>query len=242
MKSVHTLVVVLFVAAVAHAADDKADTPQSVELSPDEQRLVAAEKEKKLGELTDNLRTAEAKQKSAVKSRNRKEIEKAKDEAAWARKQLNTFKRHTDQEWLALREQRIKADAEAADEMAIRPLVFKGSLLRKNVINLPELWVTMVNQTKVPVEAYTIIAECFNRFDEPVIGISGKKEFVGITQQRINPKEDKTAHWQLSLHGATGYVNVWVSRVKFSDGTEWHQSKEQAIARGKSFRRVDLQQ
>lgn len=222
----------------------RSDVGEGNNLTPDEQRDAELEKRLRLEWLSEDLKTAESNQKAAIRSRNRQAIEKAKDELSSARKSLNTARRLTDTEWLASRRQRLANEANAAQQAkeikSTRPLSFKGAVLRRNVISLPELWVTMVNNTDIHIEAYTITAECFTKFDEPVRAINGSTTFAGMSQTKIAPKADETSHWQMSLYRSTGYVNVWVSRIKYANGTEWTQTRDEAAQRGNNLRRVNL--
>ena len=124
--------------------------------------------------------------------------------------------------------------------------VYKSNLdyealgLHPNVINLPQLVVVTKNNTATPIEAYTVSAECFNKFDEPVNDIAGNNVYKGISQAAIPAGQKDKASWQMSLHRTTAYARIWITRVKFSDGTEWHQTKQEAMDRGQAIFRVEL--
>jgi hypothetical protein len=232
--------------AVCHAEPD--DTEAIVEpkdvLTDEQQRIADAEKESKLEQLADTVRQSERLVKSMQTSKDKSLKQKAKDELAFARKQLNTYKKRTDQEWLDAAQIRKSNDhlaaTNAAEKKKNRPLSIEALGLHSNVINLPQLVVVTKNNTATPIEAYTVSAECFNKFDEPVNDISGNNVYRGISQTTILAGQKDKGSWQMSLHRNTAYARVWITRVRFSDGTEWHQTKQEAMDRGQAFFRVEL--
>jgi hypothetical protein len=232
--------------AVCHADSDDTEAvlePKAV-LTDEQQRIADAEKESKIKELSDSVREAERLQKVMQKSQDKSLRQKAKDDLAFARKQLNAYKKRTDQEWLDAAQIRKSnehlAATNAAEEKKNRPLSIEALGLHPNVINLPQLVVVTKNNTGTPIEAYTVSAECFNKFDEPVSDIAGNNVYKGISQATIPAGQKDKASWQMSLHGTTAYARIWITRVKFSDGTEWHQTKQEAMDRGQAFFRVEL--
>jgi hypothetical protein len=221
-----------------------AATETKAVLTEEQQRTADAERESKLRQLADAVKEAERFQKTMQKSPDKSVRQKAKDELAFARKQLNTYKKRTDQEWLDAAQSRKAnehlAATKAAEEKKNRPLAIEALGLHPNVINLPQLVVVTKNNTATPIEAYTVSAECFNKFDEPVNDIAGNNVYKGISQAAIPAGQNDKASWQMSLHRNTAYARIWITRVKFSDGTEWHQTKQEAMNRGQAFFRVEL--
>jgi hypothetical protein len=226
------------------ATDKPADIKQEPRLTEEQQRIADAERESKLKEMSDNVKEAERSVKAVQKSRDKTQIQKAKDELAFARKQLNTYKKRTDQEWLDAAQIRKSnehlAATNAAETKKNRPLSIEALGLHSNVINLPELVVVSKNNTDKPIEAYTVNAECFNKFDEPVKDIAGNNVYRGISQTTIQAGQKDKGFWQMSLHRNTAYARVWITRVRFADGTEWQQTKQEAMDRGQAFFRVEL--
>lgn len=219
-------------------------TETKAALTEEQQRIADAEKESKLGQLADTVRQSERLVKSLQTSRDKSLKQKAKDELAFARKQLNTYKKRTDQEWLDAAQIRKSnehlAATNAAEDKKNRPLVIEALGLHLNVISLPQLVVVTKNNTGTPIEAYTVSAECFNKFDEPVNDIAGSNVYRGISQTTIPAGQKDKGSWQMSLHRNAAYARVWITRVKFADGTEWHQTKQEAMDRGQAFFRVEL--
>jgi len=231
-------------ACLAEPADVESATETKALLTEEQQRIADAEKESKLKQLADAVWISERLVKSMQSSKDKSLKQKAKDELAFARKQLNTYKKRTDQEWLDAAQIRKAnehlAATNAAEEKKNRPLAIEALGLHPNVINLPQLVVVTKNNTATPIEAYTVSAECFNKFDEPVNDIAGNNVYKGISQTTIPAGQKDKASWQMSLHRTTAYARIWLTRVKFSDGTEWHQTKQEAMDRGQAFFRVEL--
>ena len=231
-------------ACFAEPSDANSDVEEKSELTEEQQRIADAEKALKMKELADDVKEAEQLAKEKQKTRDKSQIQKAKDDLIFARKQLNTCRKRTDQEWLDAAQIRKSnehlAATNAEDAKKKRPLSIEALGLHSNVINLPQLVVVTTNNAGKPVEAYTVSAECFNKFDEPVKDIAGNNVYSGISQDKIPAGKKDKSSWQMSLHRNTAYARVWITRVRFSDGTEWQQTKEEAIERGQAFFRVEL--
>jgi hypothetical protein len=223
-------------------AADAAAEP--AELTEEQQRIAAAEKTLRLKEMAEEVKEAEKAVKEKQRTRDKEQIQNAKDDLSSARKKLAAGRQRTDQEWLDSAQIRKANDHLAAsnkeDAKKSRPLSIEALGLHSNVINLPQLVVVTANNTRTPVEAYTVSAECFNKFDEPVSDISGNNVFSGISQDTIQAGQKGKSSWQMSLHRNTAYARVWLTRVRFSDGTEWHQTKDEALSRRKAIFRIDM--
>jgi hypothetical protein len=244
MKYALVVCLCLSLPAVCLAEQDGQDaaTETKAVLTEEQQRIADAERKSKLGQLSDAVKEAERLQKATQKSPDKSVRQKAKDELAFARKQLNTYKKRTAQEWLDAAQIRKaneqQAATNAAEEKKTRPLSIEGLGLNPNVINLPQLVVLAKNNTTTTVEAYTVSAECFNNFDEPVKDLAGNNVFTGISQAAIPAGQQAKASWQMSLHRNTAYAKVWISRVRFADGTEWHQTQKEALGRDNAIFRA----
>jgi hypothetical protein len=169
-------------------------------------------------------------------SRTKKEIKELKKAASIARNM-------SDEHVLGLVERdAVAARAAAAAEKhereekeenerlltAAGPVVILKQGITTNVIGLPELHLKVRNNTTNTVEAFDICADCFNKFDEPVMQIGGSNRYLGTQQRSIGPGEEVMCTWQLSLQRNTIKAHAWISRVKLSQGPVWNQSKEQA--------------
>lgn len=209
-------------------------------LSDEDQRLADEEKSARLAILVDDVKRAEAAVKDATKTRDRQKLADAKQSLVSARQLLNESKRRPLQDWLDIRNARVNQERErveaAKEDRDKRPLFIRGAMLRMNVINIPDLVVKVENKTDIAINAYSIKAECFNRFDERVNGISGSNVFGGLSQDTLRPGGSELGSWQLSLHRNTAYAHVWIARIKFADGTEWTQTKDEAMARNNLVR------
>jgi len=259
----YALILVLLVAPAA-AADDTTTAPldeqqqQAQEFTKEE--LVAAKKSKErfLDKLRDDIAVQQDRlnRNRDLDSPERKELKvlvaEKKDEFSAALKQPTS---HWVKQAEIDREEQEIANAKTVDEAKRarerskeqsqetkenRPLSLEGLGLHLNRINLPQLVVVAKNNTDAPIEAYTVSAECFNKFDEPVKDIAGNNVYRGISQTAIRPGQEDKGIWQLSLHRNTAYAKVWITRVRFTDGTEWRQTKDEALSRKKAIFRVDL--
>jgi hypothetical protein len=240
----YALIFCLFIASASVFADETESPPTQPQLTDEQQGIADAEKASRLKELADDVKNAERISKDKQKTRDKDQIKKAKDDLLFARKQLNAFKKRTDQEWLDAAQVRKQneffAATQAAERAKNRPLSIEALGLHLNRINFPQLVVVVLNNTNKPIDAYTVNAECFNKFDEPVKDIAGSNVYAGISQTTIPAAQKEKGIWQLSLHRNTAYARAWITRVRFSDGTEWHQTKEEAINRGEAIFRVEL--
>jgi hypothetical protein len=193
----------------------------------------------------EEVKEAEKAVKEKQRTRDKAQIQDAKDDLSSARKKLAAGRQRTDQEWLDSAQIRKSNDHLAAqneeDAKKNRPLAIKALGLHLNVISLPELIVVTENQSRKPIEAYTVSAECFNKFDEPVNDFAGNNVYQGISQKTINVGQKNRGEWQMSLHRNAAYAKVWITRVRFSDGTEWNQTKQEAASRGKALFRIDME-
>lgn len=247
MKAAFVAVALIVACSIAHAEED--DEPSAVavadahDMTPADRDLAEAEKMSVVGPLSEALRREEQGLKDATKARDRDRIASAKLKVSAAKKQLNERKQLTLPEWLriarerlafekqereAVEKQRQESAASRAEAAKTRPLAIVGTKLVRNVIGLPELTVRVENLTDQPVEAFTVDAECFNKFDEPVKAPFKGNVFSGMSQSTVAPGAKENSTWQLSLHGGTGYAKVWLSRVRFADGKELTQTKEEA--------------
>jgi hypothetical protein len=240
----YALIFCLLMASMNVFADETESPPAQPQLTDEQQEIADAEKASRLKELASDVKDAERIAKERQKTRDKDQIQKAKNELLFARKQLNAHKKRTDQEWLDAAQIRKQneffAATQAAENAKNRPLSIESLGLHLNRINFPQLVVIALNNTNKPIEAYTVSAECFTKFDEPVKDIAGSNIYAGISQTTIPAAQKDKGIWQLSLHRNTAYARVWITRVRFSDGTEWHQTREEALKRGQALFRVEL--
>jgi len=102
------------------------------------------------------------------------------------------------------------------------PLRIVAGGLAPNVIGIPELSLSIKNTRDADSVAFSIEAECYNSFDEKVVGLGGSHVFGGISQTRLKTGKDERSEWALNLHRNTTRAVVRIVRVKFSDGSEWN--------------------
>lgn len=111
---------------------------------------------------------------------------------------------------------------------AAGPVSIYGIGINTNVIGLPELTIEVRNNSQATVEAIEFDADCFNKFDEPVKKPGGTNRYSGHWKYAIAPGAKERMSGQLSLQGTTAKADVWISRVRLSNGEVWTQTKEQA--------------
>jgi hypothetical protein len=258
----YALVAALLFASVAIAEDNATavvEEPQTKEYTKDQLADAKKAKEKFLDALRDEIALRQnrlSRSRAAIDSEERKELKlsvsEKKDEFSAALKQPVShwleqaeIDREIQEKEAAKaveesKQARERQEAEFQEIKKHRPLSIEALGLNPNVINLPQLVVVTKNNTTTPVEAYTVSAECFNKFDEPVNDLAGNNVFAGISQTRIPAGQQDKGSWQMSLHRNTAYARVWITRVKFADGNEWHQTKQEALGRKKAIFRIKM--
>ena len=108
------------------------------------------------------------------------------------------------------------------------PLRIVSATLHRNVIGEPEVTLTVKNSTDNDAVAIEVNIECWNRFDEKVLGWGKQTNvFTGISQKRIEKGKEEVLAWQLSARDTTAKIRVTFARVKFADGTLWKDEKSE---------------
>ena len=104
------------------------------------------------------------------------------------------------------------------------PLKMISARLGFNVIGQPTVRLIVENVSPLRVVAYSVIIECFDRFDRPVQHwASGSNRFGGISQRTIalGATTGQSSHWTLHGHDNTARIKVLLTKVRLEDGTEW---------------------
>jgi dsDNA-binding SOS-regulon protein len=110
------------------------------------------------------------------------------------------------------------------------PIKVVAAGFRPNTIGIPALTMKVKNQASQSVIAYTIAAECTDRFDRPAVEIKQDNVYRGISQTTIAAGSTEVGTWNLNLHRNATKLKVWITRAKMADGTEWSQSDADALA------------
>lgn len=195
---------------------------------------VEAMRKEYIQDLNDSIKRITEKMKVAQRERNAKLVAAAKDAIAERKRNISLAKKANAEELEKMVAERQARKDEAEQRKLTHPLVMKKMGIVLNRIGVPELVVQVRNDSGETIEAFTVSAECFNKFDEP-IGLGGDNLFKGISQDTLRDGESELCEWTLTLRNSTSYAKVWISRIKFSDGTVWEQSKEDAQSRDKSY-------
>lgn len=190
-------------------------------------------------DLNDSIKRITEKMKAAQRERNVQLVTAAKEAIAERKRNIGLAKKASAEELQQMIDERQAKKDEAEQRKLTHPLIIKKMGIIINRIGVPELVVQVRNDSGDTIEAFTVCAECFNKFDEPV-GLGGDNLFKGISQQTLKDGELDLCEWTLTLRNATSYANIWISRIKFSDGTVWEQSKDEAQSRLGSFQKAQI--
>lgn len=106
--------------------------------------------------------------------------------------------------------------------------------LTAEVINdevAPILRVEMHNNSTKSVDAFKCIVKCYNRFDEPVKGLSNSNTGVITNQETIEPGEDggNLANYNFYFFEGIAKVKVTLIKIHFKDGSIWEPKQGQSI-------------
>jgi len=211
----------------------------AIEISDEEREQVEEYRKTTIAGLNTELRGLQKDLRAATKSRNKLTIDGVKNEIGWRKKLVNETKSAPAEE---LFEQMVrKRNANAAEELqkqraqqeerlmaAAGPVSIRGMGINTNVIGLPEITLDVQNNTDTTVEAIEFEADCFNKFDEPVIGLASGNRFSSHWKYAIPPGGRKQISAQMSLFRSTSRADVWLSRVKLGNGEVWTQTKDEA--------------
>ena len=106
--------------------------------------------------------------------------------------------------------------------------------LSAEVINddiAPILRVEMHNNSKKTVDAFKCVVKCYNRFDEPVKGLSNSNTGIITNQETIESGEDggNLANYNFYFFDGIAKVKVTLIKVHFKDGGGWEPRSGQSI-------------
>ncbi|QJD87282.1 copper amine oxidase N-terminal domain-containing protein [Cohnella herbarum] len=105
-----------------------------------------------------------------------------------------------------------------------KPIKLISTEVTYNLIDIPEVNLTIKNLTTKTIVAYEMRVSCYDDFDRPVNRfLSSSNLFKGISQgNNLTSGQSQTDTWTLNLYDlATKVKNIKITAVKFSDGTSW---------------------
>jgi hypothetical protein len=105
------------------------------------------------------------------------------------------------------------------------PLKISGVVIRKNTIGVPEVKIQITNDTDSDAVAVRLNIECWNRFGEKVKNFSGNSIFNAIGQDTIPSHGEDVSTWMLATQENTTKVCVYITHIKFKNGTEWKRDE-----------------
>lgn len=210
-----------------------------IELTDEESSRVEDYRKSAMAALSAEIKGLQKEIQSATKARDQVKAGALKDRLGNRKRKLNeTRQAPADRLFLEMRaieqaqtatefraEQKQQREKELA---AAGPVSILGMGINTNVIGLPEITIEVRNNTEATVEAIEFDADCFNKFDEPVKKPGGTNRYNGHWKYAIAPGAKERMSGQMSLHGTTAKADVWISRVRLSNGEVWTQTKEQA--------------
>ena len=214
----------------------------AIELTEDELERTESYRKLQVAILTREINGIEKDIKSATQARDHAKATLLKNDLAQRKKARNKTKQATtedlfqemraaEQKNAAIVFERERREALEKKIAAAGPISILGMGINTNVIGLPEITIEVKNNTEFAVEALEFDADCFNKFDEPVRSLAGDNRFSAHWKYEIAPGATQKINAQMSLHRLTAKADVWISRVKLSNGDVWKQTKEEANAK-----------
>jgi hypothetical protein len=211
----------------------------AIEISDEEREQVEEYRKSIIASVNAELRGLQKDLKEATLARDKKRVDEIKTAIAWRKKRVNDTRKYDAEDLFAGMVNERNAKAAKALEIeqwkqdekvmaAAGPVSIRGMGINTNVIGLPELTLDVQNNTNTTVEAIEFEADCFNKFDEPVIGLASGNRFSSHWKYAIPPGGRKQMSAQMSLFRTTAKADVWISRVKLGSGEVWTQTKDEA--------------
>jgi hypothetical protein len=217
------------------------------ELSEGDKKIATETKQQAVNEIKNQIAQKERDRRDAQKARSIErvrainlEIESLKkDLAIRRRKSINSYLKEAQANAIAERQKEARRmeelDLDRQVNEAIKnagPIAIIEHGITMNVINIPQLSIKVQNTTDQIVEAFEVDAECYDKFGDKVSLLGRGNLFRGLSQDKVKAGAVQRIDWPLSLQQNTAVADVWISRVKLADGTEWTQTKEEAKKRG----------
>lgn len=113
-----------------------------------------------------------------------------------------------------------KIEADKIKTETLSKIELLNPRIEMDIINMPELRVTMKNNTGKVVDGIVVAAKFKNNFGDPISGW-GKDTFYGNDQETLKTGTSKNDTWSLTgFSNATKVSDIKVVRVHFADGTD----------------------
>ena len=227
------------VIANTHASGDEPSGQQRAGVVDGEEkkRLIGEERKKQVIErLTSEIAELEQEKSAAVKKQKPRLTAELAKQLKAKKAELRAAEEKTADEHVAEVEAeaaaRLRSERAKSIEAARPPLEITATGINPNAIGIPSLTIAVRNIKDLRVEAFEIDVECFDKFGDPVNWPGKGNLYRGISQESIDAKQAARRSWDLHLHQNTAKANLWISRVKLSDGTVWQQSRAEASRAG----------
>ena len=118
--------------------------------------------------------------------------------------------------------------SEVLEAVKNAPPLTLGGDIKDNLIGVPVVRIVGINVSGKTIVAFLVEMRCFDRFEKPVEGFGGLKsnKVSGISQETVLP-DAKLGILEITLNGheTASAVKIYLTQVKFEDGTEWKNSE-----------------
>jgi hypothetical protein len=101
------------------------------------------------------------------------------------------------------------------------PLNIQKAWISENAIDEPVLNMKLFNIGDSNITAYCAEIFCFNKFDEPVLGLNRTNRVSAIGQETTRIGEQIVHTITLHFRETVGKVKIVITRLKFENGEEW---------------------
>lgn len=112
------------------------------------------------------------------------------------------------------------------------PVKIEKVTIKKDMIGQPNLYLVIRNISQKKIDAYKIVVECRNNYNEKLKQFGfGDTYFKGIGQETINPNElnERGAYWTLNGFDTATRFHIRVFSIHFADGTEWRPDDDNVV-------------
>ncbi len=116
----------------------------------------------------------------------------------------------------------IKETTTVTEVEVENPLSIEKIKIDKNLIGVPEVYVTVKNNGTQTIDAYDLIIKCYDTYGEEVKGF-GTRDYFSATSTDVSVGPGKTfgsnAYWTLNGYDTTKYVEIAIVKLHTEDGT-----------------------
>jgi len=129
-----------------------------------------------------------------------------------------------DKEYRAKVARQAKEEEQHKQELVRKfgPLQITGMDVRENSIGIPEVTLTVINNSKKVIDAFEVEFVCRDNFGRTLRSFGyGASSYVGISQNRIAPGGFEDDTWTFNGFSTATKFTPRIVRIHFSNGTTW---------------------